>query len=99
MMAPNAPVEAGTGERSPLPRERVDVDSELPAETLAVGSQFQRRAAGTQPAPPIETVEHQHAEVAGEMVVADACLAQRGLARARANAHGAGAIRDTHQAL
>ena len=99
MMAPHAPVEARTAQWPSLPCERIDVDAELAAEALAVRCQFERCAAGAQPAPSVETVEHQHTEIACEMVVTDPRLAQSGLARARANPHGAGAVRDTHQAF
>src|SRR3546814_2139171 len=46
-----------------------------------------------------QRVIDQHAEFAGEMVVADARLAQRRFARARTQTHGTDAIGDTHQAF
>ncbi len=79
--------------------ECVDIDPEVLAETSAGRREFERLVLSPQQATLREAVVHQNAEFTRKMVVANARLAQRRLTRARAHAHGADAICDTHQAF
>jgi hypothetical protein len=99
MRAAHAPVEAGAAQRTPALLQRLEVDAESGAEAVAGRRELRPAVDRAQQLSLIETLVHQDAEFSGQVVVAHARLAQRRLARARADAHGARPIRDTHQAL
>src|SRR5204862_4688167 len=99
VMAALAPVEARPAERSPLLRGVRGVDAER-RQRLGTGV-GEEEAAGAIGQPPArdEPVEGEHAELAGEVVVADARLAQRRLARPGDEPDRAGAKGHAHQRL
>ncbi len=82
-----------------MARERIGVDAHCGEESPATRGQPQAVAAGAEQPPLLQSVENEHAELARQVVVADACLAQRRLARTRANARRAGPVGDAHETL
>src|SRR5258706_13615756 len=99
MVAAHAPVEAGPAHWTALLRQRREVDADLAAILPALRGELEPGVGRAHELPLLEAIEREHAEIAREVVVADARLAQRRLARARAHAHPAHPIRDAHQAL
>ncbi len=98
VMAAHAPVEAGAAKRAAR-GALLERDPQLGEESASRGRETQHAIDAPQEAPPLEAFEREHAEVAREVVVAHARLAQRRLARARAQANGARAVRNAHQVL
>ena len=73
-------------------RERIGVDLQrFGHEALAFAGEFDGLFGLPHQALPGQAVEHLHAEIAGEVVVADACPPQRRILRPGAHAHVAGA--------
>src|SRR6202020_1122205 len=92
MMAPLAPVEAGLAQRSTRMREAFRRYLQgLGQEALALGGQFDVVLALPQQPLFFHAVEHLHAEIAGEMIVADPRVAQRRILRPGAHAQVTGA--------
>src|SRR5665213_294379 len=72
MMAPLAPVEAGLADRAARMGECLRLDLQaLRQESLAFGGELHRLLALADQFLPLHAVEHLHAEIAGEVVVAD----------------------------
>ncbi len=88
MMAPFAPVEAGLAHRAARMGEHVGRDLQVllqesaPSAVSSMSCFFCRTSLCV-----LHAVEHLHAEIAGEMVIADACAAQRRILRTGAHAH------------
>src|SRR5688572_250319 len=78
---------------------RFGIDAEPGTEALPRRCELQAALAVAHEASLLEALEHEDTQFAREVVVADARLAQRRLARARLEPHGAGAIRHAHDAL
>ena len=92
MMAPLAPVEAGLAHRAARMGEHAGVDLQgFGHEAFALGGELDRLLVLPYQLLPLHAVEHLHAEIAGEMVVADPRAAQRRILRPGAHAHVAGA--------
>ncbi len=77
VVAAHAPVETREAERSTFPLQRWHVDSELVEEALSLLRQRHPLSRHTQTFLLLETVEHQNAQVASEVIVADARLPHR----------------------
>src|SRR5712671_3222163 len=100
MMAPFAPVQAGLAYRTARMGERFSRYLQAALhESLALGGEFDRLLAVAHQPLPFHAVEHLHAEIARQMVIADPRAAQRRVLRARAHAHGTGAAIVTVAAL
>src|SRR5688572_14573221 len=99
MVAAHAPVEAKPAGGTARVAMRFGIDAERGTETLARRGELQAALAMAHESPLLETLEHEDPELAREVVVADARLAQRRLARARLQPHGARAVRHAHHAL
>src|SRR3984957_8374698 len=100
MMAPLAPVQAGLAYRAARMGQRLGRDLQaLGQEALALGGEL--NVLLLLPDQPLAShaVEHLHAEIAGEMVVADPRAAQRRLLRPGAYPHMAGARGKALEAL
>ena len=100
MMAPLAPVEAGLAHRTARMGETVGGYLQvLRQKPLALGGQFD--VLFSLPDQPLRfhAVEHLHAEIAGQMVVANPRAAQRRILRPGTHAHVTGARRQTREAL
>ena len=96
MMAALAPVEAGPAKRAALAataRHRCRTRPASPCRRASGAGSRRRR----EHAPLDQAFVHRDAELAGEVVVADARLAQRRLARPRAQAQRPGAKSHTHE--
>src|ERR1700722_5819867 len=92
MMAPLAPVEAGLALGTAWMGEALRRYLQgLGQETLALRGQLDVVLALSQHPLLLHAVEHLHAKIAGEMVVADPRAAQRRILRPGADAQGAGA--------
>jgi hypothetical protein len=100
MMTPFAPVEAGLAQRPARMGERLRVDLQrVGHEARALGGQLDVVLLLTNQLLPLHAVEHLHAEIAGEMIVADPGAAQRRILRSGAHAHVAGARGQAREAL
>src|SRR6266542_1743041 len=97
MMAPYAPVETWATQRAPFAREVADIDAELAKIFAAATRDFETIAPRFQYTLLLERVERKHAELTGQMVVADTRESQRRLARTGAKTNRAGSIGDPHQ--
>lgn len=95
MMAAHAPVQAPPAKRSPQNGQYSEVYSEFGEESMSFGCY----TACLEQALLRQAIEHQHGELAGEMVVAHPSLAQSWLAGTGAQAHGTRPVRHAHQAL
>src|SRR3984957_19693536 len=92
MMAPLAPVEAGLALGGTWVGEALRRDLQgLGQETLALRGQLDVVLALSQQPLLLHAVEHLHAEIAGEMIVADPRAAQRRILRPGAHAQVTGA--------
>src|SRR5262245_6885264 len=80
-------------------RKGLDVDPESRTELPPLRGEVEPLATRSQEAPLFEAVENAHAQFTREMVVADACLPERGLAGTRAKPYRAGAVRHLHEAF
>ena len=93
VMAALAPVEAGLAHRPARVRQRLGVDLQrLGDEALAVASEFDRLFCLPDQPLRAHAVEHLHAEIAGEVIVADSRPPQRRLLWSRTQAGVAGAL-------
>src|SRR5581483_11418852 len=91
MMTPLAPVETGLANRAARMAERIRIDLQRAfEEALAFACQFDVVLVLTHQLLPAQAVEHLHAEVARQVVVADARAPQRRILRPGAHAHVAG---------
>ena len=100
VMAAFAPVEAGLADRPARMRQRLGVDLQrLGHEALALAGEFDRLLGLPDQPLLAQAVEHLHAEIAGEMVVADPRPAQRRLLRPGAHAGMAGALGQAREAF
>lgn len=97
MMAALAPIEASFAENAPSRCEAVGVDTDLAEQRLTDGGELQAIGMRYQCASLQQAFVDQHTQLTGEVIVANARLAQRRLARAGAKAHCAGPERDPHQ--
>jgi hypothetical protein len=73
-MATHTPVQASPAKRTPLVRERLDIDADLRTELAPARGQFQRRVLSVQKTTALKAVEHQHTKFTRKMVVADTGL-------------------------
>src|ERR1700689_2625020 len=100
MMAALAPVEAGLAQRATGMREAFRRYLQaLGPEAAALGVQFDLVLALPQQPLFFHAVEHLHAEIAGEMIVADPRAAQRRILRPGAHSQVTGARGKTLKAL
>jgi len=100
MMAPLAPVEAGLAYRAARMGEHVGIDLKRPGhEALALCGQFDVVLVLAHELLPLHAVEHLHAEIACQMVVANPRAAQRRVLRSSADAHVTGAGGEPRKAL
>ena len=94
MMTPFAPVEAGLADRPARMRQHVGIDLERAChEALALTCELDTRLALPYQLLLLHAVEHLHAEIAGEVVVANPRAPQRRIFRSRPHPHVAGAGR------
>src|SRR6185369_15785902 len=98
-MAALAPIEARPAEGAPFAGRERGVDAELGEPVGAGVGEKETASAFGEPAAREEAVVGENAELAGEVVVADARLPQRRLARPGDEADRAGAKGDPHQRL
>src|SRR3954451_22910853 len=100
MVTPLAPVEAGLADRPAGMGEHVGRDLQmLRQEALALGRQLDLLLLLPDQVLRAEGVEHLHAEIAGEMVVADPGTPQRRILRPGAHAHMAGPRGEARKAI
>src|SRR3954469_21468273 len=79
MVTTRAPAETGQTHRALPLTKHFDIDASAKEKTLTVRRERQRGTGTAHQTAPLEAVEQQHPEIAGEMVVADARLAHRGV--------------------
>src|SRR5581483_2525491 len=99
VIAPHAPVEAGLADRPPCTADGVEVDAELGAKMLASGRQHQLGIGEIQKLALGQVIEHAHAEVTGEVVVADPRLPHLRVLWSGADAAMAGVIGKARERL
>src|SRR5271156_5787314 len=99
MMAAGAPIETCPAKRTTTLRQNLGIEPDIAAESLAQLGELQIATDKAQQPLLLEADKYEHTQLAGKMVIANARLAQSGLARARTDAHRSGAVGYPHKAL
>src|SRR5689334_22094652 len=99
MIATDAPVETGLAHRPPRAADGVEVNAELDTEVLSARRQHQLGVGKIKHLPLRQMIEHAHAEIAGEVVVANPRLAHLRIFWAGADTVVAGVIGKTGERL